>query len=128
MYFYMKAWFKPVFSSASSKGVRVVSLNRRGYPGTTPYSPAELKTLSEGGVEGLKACGVELALFLDGLIDNLSLPAPSIKENEGGLAIMGWSLGNVIPLSTVASVSALKPQVQTQLQSYLRRLIVFGKL
>lgn len=122
------AVFKQILPFATSKSVRMVCLNRRDYPGTTLYSSFELKALSEGDANELEARGVELALFLDALIDILSLPGPSVEGNEGGLAIMGWSMGNLFTLAMVASVSSLQSQVQTRLQSYLRKLIVFGKL
>ena len=109
----------------------MVCLNRRDYDGTTLYSPAELKVLSQGDESDhalfLETRGVEIASFLDGLIDALSLPGPTDDGKEGGLALMGWSMGNIFTLSTVASVSLLQPQVQTRLQSYLRKLIMFGK-
>jgi hypothetical protein len=105
----------------------MVCLNRRDYPGSTAYSPSELKALSEVDADELLARGAELALFLDGLIDTLSLPGPTTDGNEGGLGLMGWSLGNVFTLSTMASVSSLQSQIRTRLRSYMRRLIVFGE-
>ena len=123
--------FQHVLPLATPKGFRMVCLNRRDYDGTTLYSPAELKVLSQGDESDhalfLEARGVEIASFLDGLIDALSLPGPTDDGKEGGLALMGWSMGNIFTLSTVASVSLLQPQVQTRLQSYLRKLIMFGK-
>ena len=109
----------------------MVCVNRRDYPGTTLYTPAELKALSEMDEEGhaaiLEARGIELAAFLDALIDTLSLPGLTPDGKEGGLALMGWSMGNMFTLSTIASVSSLEPQIQTRLQSYLRKLIMFGE-
>ncbi|KAF8508156.1 hypothetical protein JB92DRAFT_3145111 [Gautieria morchelliformis] len=119
------AVFQHVLPLATSKGMRMVCLNRRDYPGSTPYSPCELKALSEGVEDELLARGEELALFLDGLIDTLSLPGPTADGNEGGLGLMGWSLGNVFTLSAMASMSSVQPQVQSRLQSYMRSLILF---
>jgi ABC-type Co2+ transport system permease subunit len=106
----------------------MVCLNRRDYPGSTAYTHAELKTLSEGDADELQARGVELAHVLVALIDTLSLPMPTADGKEGGLGLMGWSLGNLFTVGAIASVSALQPQVQFQLKSYLRKLILLGEL
>jgi len=120
--------FNRILPLASSKGLRIVCLNRRDYAPTTLYSPSELKVLSEGTeterVVFLQSRGIELAQFLNRLIDELSLPAPTAEGNDGGLALLGWSLGNTATLATIASASCLSTEVQQRLQLYLRRLIL----
>ena len=108
----------------------MVCVNRRDYPGTTLYTPAELNAIRDGNEHGsfFVARGVELAAFLDGLIDALSLPGHTSDGKEGGLALMGWSMGNMFTLSTIASVSSLQPQTRTRLQLYLRKFIMFGEI
>jgi pimeloyl-ACP methyl ester carboxylesterase len=120
--------FQQVLPLAASKGFRMVCLNRRDYPGSTAYTDAELKALSEGDADVLESRGVELAYVLVDLVDALSLPMPTVDGNEGGLGLMGWSMGNLFTLGAIASVSALQPRVQLELQSYLRKLIVFGEI
>jgi len=106
----------------------LVCLNRRDYAGTTLYRSAELKVLSEGGEEEhalfLAHRGEEISLFLDRLVEVHSLPSPSDDRSEGGLALMGWSLGNVEPISSFATASSLPTKVQDRLKIYLRRLIL----
>ena len=111
-------WVTAVFKHVLSSKTSAWCLNRRDYPGTTFYGSVKLKTLSEGDANDhtafFKARGVELAIFFDGLIDSLSLPGPTADGKEGGPALMGWSLGNLFTLGTVASASS-QPQVQNRI-------------
>ena len=108
----------------------MVCINRRDYPGSTLYTTEELKAISDGSEKEraafLTARGVEIALCLESLIDTLGLPERTADGTEGGLALMGWSIGNVFTVCTIASVASFPPHVQTRLQLYLCRLILFG--
>lgn len=123
--------FQRILPLASSKKLRLICLNRRDYAGTTLYSPGELEVLSSGSKTDraafLAARGLEIALVLDRLIDELSLPPPTADSKDGGLALMGWSSGNVEALAAIAGFPSFPPNVQRRLQLYLRRYIMHGE-
>jgi hypothetical protein len=110
----------------------MVCINRRDYLGSTLYSPSELKLVTDGSADECEAFltgrGVEIGLFLDGLIDALGLPEPTPDGKEGGFGLMGWSLGNLFTLCSISAVSSLPSASRARLQKYMRRMIVFGGL
>ena len=126
------AVFERILPLATSRGIRVVCINRRDYPGSTLCTTDELKVIYDRSDEEraafLNARGVEIALFLDSLIDVLGLPAPTEDGTNGGLELMGWSMGTMFVMCTAASIPSFPPHVQTRLQLYVRRMILFGKL
>ncbi len=103
---------------------RILLVNRRGYPGSTPYNVDELRTFAEGPDNArysqLIDDGTNCALLLDGLIQSLSLP------QEGGVAVVGWSLGNKFTLAMIASIETLPEDVQVRLGMFVKRTIIWG--
>lgn len=124
------AVFANVMSLAPVFGLRFVALNRRDYPQSTPYSSAELTVLSNGTdaekTTFLQDRGIEIATFIDTFIQQENLPAVSSDGKSGGVAVLGWSLGNSFTIATIANVDTLPAAVQQRLGSYIRALIMQG--
>lgn len=59
-------------------------------------------------------------VLLDGLIGTLQLP------EKGGVALVGWSMGNIFTLSMLASVHTLPAPVRRRLSLYVKRAIMWG--
>ena len=116
--------FKRILPLASSHSLRVICLSRREYEGSTPYSADELKTIHHGSdaerANFLHNEGILIALFVDGLIQSLSLP------KKGGVAVAGWSLGNLFTLAMRASIDDLPDKTKQRLKAYTRGFIIFG--
>ncbi|KAF8156261.1 hypothetical protein K438DRAFT_1986851 [Mycena galopus ATCC 62051] len=72
---------------AQPNSLRIISVNRREYPGSSPYSAEELTVFVEGSdterASLLEQQGRDLAMFLDGLIAELSIP------ETGRIALIG---------------------------------------
>lgn len=127
-----EAYYSPVFARvmtlASSYSFRFVAVTRRDYPGSTPYSTAELAVLTNGtAVEKAKfmtARGVEIATFIDNFIRLYNLPGVSDDGRNGGIAVLGWSLGNAFSIATIASVPTLPADIKQRLAMYTRALIM----
>ncbi|KAI0922398.1 hypothetical protein AcV7_005942 [Taiwanofungus camphoratus] len=127
-----EAYYSPVFANVMSLapvfGLRFVALNRRDYPQSTPYSSAELTVLSNGTdaekTTFLQDRGIEIATFIDTFIQQENLPAVSSDGKSGGVAVLGWSLGNSFTIATIANVDTLPAAVQQRLGSYIRALIM----
>ncbi|KAK0499101.1 Alpha/Beta hydrolase protein [Armillaria luteobubalina] len=123
--------FQKVLDVARSKGVRFVAIQRRPFPGSTPFTAEELNVVLTGGSSEadrdaqITARGHEIASFVDAFIQKFKLPALSDDGKTGGVALLGWSVGGAFPLAAVASSGTLPADVQARFSSYLRSLIVY---
>ncbi|KAI0942664.1 hypothetical protein AcW1_003230 [Taiwanofungus camphoratus] len=120
--------FQKVMSLAPKYGLRIVAINRRDHPGSTPFSPAELQVLASGTDEEkgsfVRARGLELATFTDNFIKQNNLPPISEDGKGGGIALLGWSLGSTVTLACVANIDSLPAEVQSRFKLYLRAHIL----
>lgn len=107
---------------AEPNSLRIISVNRREYPGSSAYSAQELNAFIDGSETErdslLEQQGRDLALFLDGLINELSLP------NSGGIALIGWSMGTIFLLSLVASIETLPIVTQDKLAGFVHTVVL----
>ncbi|KAE9395567.1 hypothetical protein BT96DRAFT_997589 [Gymnopus androsaceus JB14] len=98
-----------------------ITVNRREYQGSTPYTDAERDVFTQGSddqrLDLLLSEGKNLALCLEGLIHSLSLPPRVV--------IFGWSLGKLFTLPLLASISSLPQAVQERLASSVHKTIVW---
>ncbi|KAK7453506.1 hypothetical protein VKT23_011783 [Stygiomarasmius scandens] len=116
--------FKRIIPVAHARSYRMIAINRREYPGSTPYTEEELKIFAEGPDDAtrtklLMTEGSNLALLLDGLIQSLSLPL------AGGVAVVGWSLGNLYALLLLASITSLPQDTKERLGKFVNRAILW---
>ncbi|KZT65132.1 alpha/beta-hydrolase [Daedalea quercina L-15889] len=127
------AIFKPLVPYALQRGIRLVMLNLRDYPGSTPYSWSELTALGSASLDKqrsvLRQRGLEIAAFLCWYIQNENVPmAPSPHEYHsgggGGVALLAWSWGTAIAMSFLSQSATLPQQDRWRLGSYLRSLIL----
>ncbi|CCM06260.1 uncharacterized protein FIBRA_08510 [Fibroporia radiculosa] len=126
------AIFRAMLVKASVYNLRIVTVNLRNYPGSTPYSDNELNALGEGprGQKSIfRSQGLELASFIESFIRAENIP-PVVFSGEGksvsgGLAMLGWSMGNIPTLSTLAHADELSAETQAVFNQYLRTLILF---
>ncbi|KAJ7128720.1 hypothetical protein C8R44DRAFT_910016 [Mycena epipterygia] len=118
--------FQRLFSPAVSRGVRVICINRREYPGSTPHTTKELRMYASGSEaerrQLLHDAGVDLALCLDAVIQQCALSA------VGGVALSGWSSGNIFVLAAMTSIAYLPPQSQERLKRFVKCIIMWAIL
>ncbi|KAJ6483974.1 Alpha/Beta hydrolase protein [Mycena sanguinolenta] len=118
---YHSGTFQHLNPFARPNALRVICVNRREYPGSSPYSPAELKTFAEGTEAErtalLEQQGRDLAMFLDGILE-LSIP------QAGGIVLIGWSIGSLYLLALIACVKTLPAATQERL-CRVRSVIMF---
>lgn len=125
------AVFERLFAPGYNSSVRVVTINRRNYPGSTPYTAAEVDILNNGSDEQkttfLNAQGNHLTTFIDKFIQQNHLPAISTDGKQGGIAVLGWSLGNTLSLASISNLDSAPADVQARFTKYLRSIIMLGK-
>ncbi|KAH9937691.1 uncharacterized protein B0H18DRAFT_1091783 [Fomitopsis serialis] len=126
------AIFKPMIPYALQRGIRLVMVNLRDYPGSTSYSWAELCALRSTKLETqrsiLQQRGLEIATFLRWYILNENIPvapSPQVDHNTcgGGLALLAWSWGVAIAMAFLAQAATLPQQDKWRLGSYLKSII-----
>lgn len=119
---------------AAAHNIRLVLLNRRGYPGSTPVSSEELAAL-EGSISAqqaaLKTRGAEIAEFLRWFIETEAIPpiraVPGSGALVGGLSLLSWSGGNGTTLAMFAWHADKLPATTNKLfNKYLRSFIIYG--
>ncbi|GBE81682.1 hypothetical protein SCP_0400530 [Sparassis crispa] len=122
--------FRPLLPFAASNNLRLVLVNLRDYPGSTPFSPAELRAIRENPSDAIQARGFELAAFLSWFVEREKIPPISESSDAlhvriGGLAVLGWSAGNYQTLSILAHAEKLPEVTRTLLNAYLRCVIFY---
>ncbi|KAI0064173.1 hypothetical protein BV25DRAFT_1801051 [Artomyces pyxidatus] len=121
--------FKRLHALAPSANLRFVSVNRRGYAGSTPFSSAEYAIPASGSEDEktafFKARGIEAATFIDKFVQQNDIPPISSDGRSGGIGLLGWSAGNGVTLSVVAHLDELPSQTQARFVSHLRAVIMY---
>ncbi|PCH43848.1 alpha/beta-hydrolase [Wolfiporia cocos MD-104 SS10] len=130
------AIYSRLFPYAAKHNLRLVAVNLRDYPGSTPHTPEELATL-RGTDQDAKAslvtsCGLQIAAFVAWIINKEGLP-PFSPSNEsgspsGGVAVLGWSWGNCITISFFAHIRDAPEDTRAVLESHMRAFIIFDAL
>lgn len=114
----------------SKHNIRVVALNRRDYVGSTLFTPEELKdafgTDEKKHKDFLKARGLEIAKFLVWVIDELKIP-PRTPKGSGGLALLGWSLGNITTIAFLSNLKSYPREILEKLRPYFSTFFIYGK-
>lgn len=74
----------------------------------------------------MRARGVELGIFMDTFMQQNNIEALSGDGRVGGAAVVGWSVGNVFTLATIANIDAFQADVKARLTSRIHTLIMQG--
>ncbi|KIK69440.1 hypothetical protein GYMLUDRAFT_1002785 [Collybiopsis luxurians FD-317 M1] len=110
-----------VHSYAHALNLRTVLLHKRDYAGSTPYTPTELQEIKQGSRIFWERSSAQLAEFLGLFIEQEKIPKLKDYPRSGGIAIVGWSMGNVPVLSFLATAN--DPPVPTGLSKLLEGYI-----
>lgn len=124
--------FKKDLPEARQQGIRFIAINRRNFPGSTPFTSSELSAIQVKGAGALEYVqflldrGKELVGFIVSAIKQLELP---YKNSEGGgISLMGWSLGNTYMQAIVNCLLDvdLPEEWKILFEESLNSLIVYG--
>ncbi|KAF8898011.1 hypothetical protein CPB84DRAFT_1681629 [Gymnopilus junonius] len=115
--------FRKITPLAASNGLRIICVNRREYPGSSPFTPEELRVFNEGcdaeRAKLLNEQGILLCELVDSLINTLSLP------KEGGITISSWSMGCIFAIAMLTAISDLPKGVRERLRGHVRKLLLW---
>ena len=119
---------------AASNRARLILVNRRDYPGSTPLSDTELASLGSQDLEtraqALAQQGLDIGLFLAWLVREEKIPPVSIDSDgnqQGGIALVAWSLAHTPVAGFLAHADALPPDDIRTLEPCLRAYCIFGE-
>ncbi|KAI5117098.1 hypothetical protein M0805_009725 [Coniferiporia weirii] len=121
--------FSRLLLRAHAQNLRVIAFNRRDYTGSTPFSPAELAAIS--GTDGaehvgfLRARGLEVARFLLWVVSEKNIPKANANGTQGGLALLGWSLGNITTMAFLRHLRSFPRDLVDALAPYLRTFFIY---
>ncbi|KAH9890074.1 alpha/beta-hydrolase [Cubamyces lactineus] len=127
------AVYRPMIPFAAEHNLRLVLVNVRGYPGSTPYCKDDLDELRspDRAVQALAVAkrGMDIAAFIRWFIDTEGIPPirerPDGNARVGGLSLLSWSGGNLPTISMLAYAHQLPERTRTLLEAYLRSFIMF---
>ena len=133
--------FAKLLPLAHAHNARVVLVNRRDYPGATPYTEDEFAVLKEAS-ELLKsdcapAAREKLAPFmrararevydlLERFVAEHDVPPAQPEKNTGGIVVVGWSFASAWMMALLAHVAEFGVN-DVELDKFVRRVIFHGK-
>ena len=119
---------------AAANRIRLILVNRRDYPDTTPFSDTELASLGSADLEtrakALAQQGIDIGLFLAWLVREENIPPVIVDrdgEQQGGIALVAWSLAHTPTAGLLAYADALQADVLRTLEPCLRAYCIFGE-
>ncbi|KAI0365122.1 hypothetical protein BV20DRAFT_776935 [Pilatotrama ljubarskyi] len=127
--------FKKLLPLAKEFNTRIVLVNRRDYPGSSPYTPDERANLArlasssaspEGAEETasfIKQHARDIYDFLADFVKRQRIPAPQ-GHIAGGIVLVGWSLGCLSMTAFLANVGSF-PVGDVALGKYVRRVVLY---
>ncbi|KZS94234.1 alpha/beta-hydrolase [Sistotremastrum niveocremeum HHB9708] len=126
------SWHSAVFSRllplAPKHGIRLICVNRRDFPSSTPYAPQEIDPVRTGDAQDyakfMNARAQELGRFIHHLLEVEGIPGLD-EKGQGGVSLLGWSLGNVFCLSLLDNLNNLPPNVAQSLEKNLDSYIMY---
>jgi len=124
--------FGPMIPFAAANRTRLILVNRRDYPDTTPFSDTELASLGSADLEtrakALAQQGIDIGLFLAWLVREENIPPVSVDRDgkqQGGIALVAWSLAHTPLAGFLAHVDALPADAIRALEPCLRSYCIF---
>ena len=114
--------FQRMSDAAPGLGYRLIVPNRRLYPSSTPYTPAEIAALQPGSPHDifehtLERQGLYLLAFIDSVIQVHGLAK---------VAVAGWSLGALFLTLVGGAITQVSAEVSSRLKAHVRALILWG--
>jgi len=111
---------------AARSNVRLVFLNRRDYPGSSPLTPDERARLGSLDVQtratALRSLGGEIGAFLAWFVRSQGLPPVTTIDGVrvGGIALVAWSLAHLVTCPLLAYPDELPETTRSILHTHLR--------
>lgn len=124
--------FSRLIPFASQFNARAVLVNRRDYPGSTPYNDTEKQLLASclsdtaDAANNIRSYIKDRAHELYDFLCDYAISENILKiSGEGGMTVVGWSLGGNWITALLAHLEMFEG-VEMTLRSYLNKFILLG--
>lgn len=105
-------------------------MNRRDYPGSSPYSEGELSRLRTGDakahIDFARNRAGEFATFIRHYVEQNQIPQATEDQSAGGIVLLGWSAGNNFIIPILAHADSIDSETRLKIEPYLRSIAIFG--
>ena len=124
--------FRRMFPFAVRNGLRLVTISRREYPYSTPYSPSELALLRSGNStmnsEYFRLRSAEILNFLAWFTkkERIHRITDTQGMKRGGIVVIGWSSGFTSVAGLLAHVDRHRRDTVNLLEPYMRSIGAYG--
>lgn len=118
--------FEKLHSLSHNRNLRTIAVQRRDYPGSTPYTDTELQSIKDGRKEFIDDVGLLYSNFVHYLSTHNDIPKPSLDGQSGGIVLLGWSFGTATALSVLFEPKSIPQDVRESMEVYLRKVVIYG--
>ncbi|KIO11073.1 hypothetical protein M404DRAFT_127994 [Pisolithus tinctorius Marx 270] len=123
------AVFRKLFPFGPSHNYRIVSLYRRGYAPSSPWTEEEVALFSssdlEDGKKFIRLAGLQITRFLLGFAASQGIPKYDKEKKTGGIVLNGWSLGTFYSQAVLSVLDSLTTEELGQLETYLWAILYY---
>lgn len=120
--------FDRVHAHAAANNLRVIALQRRGYPGSSTFTEAEMAEMKSGSNLTLDGFAISMAHFVNYLAYDLSVPKVSGDRKSGGVALVAWSMAALVVMPLLSDFEVIPKELHPVLEDYVKDLIFYGDL
>ncbi|KAF5357127.1 hypothetical protein D9756_006472 [Leucocoprinus leucothites] len=118
--------FKHLIPIAPQVNLRLVLVQRRDYAGSSKYTDDEMSVLrSDNPTAFFGTAGEVMAQFVHYLVSNTEVCTASEDRSSGGIAIAGWSIGNVFAQSMFFEGATLNEETYAAIEPYVLSLVLY---
>ncbi|KAI0092042.1 hypothetical protein BDY19DRAFT_576011 [Irpex rosettiformis] len=123
--------FRPLFTHASSQRLRLILVNQREYPGSSPLNDNEMSNLwsqePKNQAIAIGSHATELATFIARFIEENNIPPPDFIDGKvvGGISLLAWSQGNGPLMSLLANIPPSTDHTSILLGRYIRTVFMY---
>ncbi|KAI0079932.1 hypothetical protein K474DRAFT_431586 [Panus rudis PR-1116 ss-1] len=121
------ATFRPLLPYAAQNNLRVITLNQRDFPGSTPIRRDEIEALESSDPHSqsrvLQSLAHQIAQFLVHLVDQYGIPPIQRSRDgktQGGISLIAWSQGTNMLFSFLAHLKSLPESAKKVVSTHLR--------
>lgn len=125
------AVFNRLLPLAPQYNIRLILVNRRDYPNSSPYTDKDLEKLKSADDrlqnEFAKGRAEEYATFIKKFVEQERIPEMTADGKDGGIVLLSWSSGVAYTIPLLSFANCLSEDVRDAIEPYLRSYVSFGE-
>ncbi|KAH8111408.1 hypothetical protein DFH11DRAFT_1513177 [Phellopilus nigrolimitatus] len=121
--------FRRLLPLAPRYRIRLVLVNRRDYPKSSPYTEDDITKIRGNDAvahdEFARERGNEFAVFIRHFVEQENVPKVSSDRKSGGVVLMAWSSGNGYTLPMLSYADSIPADTREAIAPFLRSFMIF---